>query len=126
MNKRKFLIATVISIFLCGMLLAGVGAAHAKTVTMPVKMDKTKVKHYGKYKIEVENWKADTYQELDVMISKNNGNYLKFSKYKVKIYYKEKGKNKSTKWKRGYKGESTYFKDLFSKKIKITKVKIKF
>ena len=43
MNKRNFLIASILSIFLCGMLLASVGAAHAKTITMYPKMDKTKV-----------------------------------------------------------------------------------
>lgn len=125
MNKRKFLIASILSIFLCGMLLASVGAAHAKTITMYPKMDKIKSKHIGKYIFQVENWKAGPYQELDVFAYKN-GNVLKFSKYKVKIYYKENGKNKITKWDHGDVGESTYFKASFKKKVKIKKVKIKF
>lgn len=125
MNKRKFLIATILSIFLCGMLLASVGAAHAKTVTIKPKLDKTKTKHVGKYKIEVYNWKSPGIQELDVMISKN-GNLLKFKKYKVKIYYKEKGKKKSTRWHRGFAQYGTYYKNNFSPKAKILKVKVKF
>jgi hypothetical protein len=125
MNKRNFLIASILSIFLCGMLLASVGAAHAKTITMYPKMDKTKTKYVGKYKFQVENWKAGFYQELDVFAYKNR-NVLKFSKYKVKIYYKENGKLKTTKWDHGYIGEATYFKASFKKRVKIKKVKIKF
>ena len=125
MNKRKFLIATILSIFLCGKLLASVGAAHAKTVTMYPKMDKTKTKTVGKYKIQVLKWKTDEYQELDVMPYKK-GKMLNLNKYKVKVYYKQNGKNKITKWERGTPGEATYYKSLFSKKAKINKVQIKF
>ena len=125
MNKKKFLIASILTIFLCGMLLASVGAAHAKTVTMYPKLDKTKTKHVGKYKIEVDNWKSPSIQELDIFITKK-GNLLKFSKYKVKVYYKEKGKNKVTRWHRGFAQYGTYYKNHFPPKAKITKVKIKF
>ena len=125
MNKKKFLIATILTIFLCGMLLASVGAAHAKTVTMYPKLNKEQTKHVGKYKIEVDNWKSPAIQELDVLITKK-GNILKFSKYKVKIYYKENGKKKVTRWHRGFAQYGTYYKNNFSPNAKITKVKIKF
>ena len=107
------------------MLLASVGATHAKTVTMYPKLNKEQTKHVGKYKFQIGNWKAYSYQELDVWAYKN-GKVLKFSKYKVKIYYKEKGKRKVTKWEKGILDIATYFKHHFSKKAKITKVKIKF
>lgn len=128
MNKRKFLIASILTIFLCGMLLAGVGAAHAKTVTMYPKMDKTVTKTVGKnkiYKIQVLKWKSSTYQELDVMPYKR-GKLFRLNKYKVKTYYKYNNKLKTTKWERGVPGEATYYKLLLPKKAKIIKVQIKY
>ena len=124
MNKKKFLIATILSIFLCGMLLASVGAAHAKTVTMKPKMEKTKIKHVGKYTIETTAWKYSGIPYVGVIVSKND-KMLKLKQYKVKVYYKYKGK-KRTYTLRGDPEVSVYHKASFPKKAKILKVKVKF
>lgn len=124
MNKNKILVLSLLTVFVIGMTLATVGAVDAKTVTMPTKYNKYCTKHVGKYKIQTYKWKAYAYQEVDVFLYKK-GKMVKRSKYKSKVYYKQKGKKKSTKWSHGY-CDSTYHKYQADKSLKLTKVKVKF
>ena len=124
MNKRKIVVLSVLTIFVIGMALASVGAVEAKTVTMPVKMNKYTTKHKGKYTIQTYKWKSYSYQEVDVFLDKN-GKPVKNTKYKVKIHYKYKGKWRNSKWLKGNQ-DATYHKHLIYKSAKVDKVKVRY
>ncbi len=104
------------------MALASVGAAEAKTVNMPTKMNKYCTKKVGNYKIQTFKWKSYSYQEVDIYVYKK-GNLVKKNKYKSKVYYKVGKKSKSTKW---FKGSSsaTYHKIMIPKNSKVSSVKV--
>ena len=124
MNKRKIVVLSVLTIFVIGMALASVGAVEAKTVTMPVKMNKYTTKHKGKYTIQTFKWKSYSSQEVDVFLNKN-GKPVKNTKYKVKIHYKYKGKWRNSKWLKGNQA-ATYHKHHIYKSAKVDRVKVRF
>ena len=105
------------------MSLSAVSATKYKKTTVKVKFDKKTTKSVGNYKAYTLK---ERYNDIDIIYAAvaKGKTFIKGNKYYTKVYYKQKGKTKTSKW---AKGTSKYDYQYYAvpKTIKVTKVGFK-
>ena len=128
MNKNKIIVTLVLLIAVVGLTMGSVAAGSTtktkyKKTVVKTKFDKTIVKKVGKYKVATYKKRYSNYDILTIAVGKYKA--MKGNKFYTKLYYKEKGKNKVTKWNKGSKKYNYQFY-VAGKNIKMIKVGVKF